>query len=81
LGTDWKVDKKMKPSKIENQIVAFRVPKSLNAKLDKYADMEMLSKSDIIRRAVLKELKVLQETHGDLSLSQVSGKPNQWSVK
>ena len=38
----------MKPSKIENQIVAFRVPKSLNAKLDKYADMEMLSKSDII---------------------------------
>ena len=44
---------------IKNELVAFKVPTPINKKIEKFAELEMISKSDLIRRSVIAEFSIL----------------------
>ena len=48
-------------TKITNKLIAFKAPNTFAKKLDKYASLEMMSKSDIIRQAVQAQFKQFDE--------------------
>ena len=47
--------------RIKNELVAFKVPTPINKKIEKFAELEMISKSDLIRRSVFAEFSKLDE--------------------
>ena len=50
-------------TKITNKLIAFKAPNTFAKKLDKYANLEMMSKSDIIRQAVQAQFKQFDEKY------------------
>ena len=59
-------------SQIKNELVAFKCPTPFKNKLVKYANLEMVSISDIIRRGTIAEVVKLDEKYRD-------NRPTNWS--
>ena len=57
---------------IKNELSAFKVPTPINKKIEKFAELEMISKSDLIRRSVFAEFSKLDEKYRD-------NRPTNWS--
>ena len=51
---------------IKNELVAFKVPTPINKKIEKFAELEMISKSDLQDCSVFAEFSKLYEKYREI---------------